>query len=193
MDKTETTALLHRARAGSDDALGRLLERHAGRLLTLIRLRMGPALRARLESRDILNATLLKAFERLGQFERSDAASLAAWLSRIAENELRDQAEHHHRQRRDLDRAVSLSVAENALATRVRSQVSQLIFDEELGRVERALETLSPEHREVIVLRKLEELSFAAIGERMSRSPDACRMLLARALTALTLELGESE
>ena len=42
------------------------------------------------------------------------------------------------------------------------------------------------------MLRKLEELSFAEIGERLGRSPDACRMLLARAMTALTLKLDEA-
>jgi DNA-directed RNA polymerase specialized sigma24 family protein len=41
----------------------------------------------------------------------------------------------------------------------------------------------------VILLRKFEELSFAEIGERLGKSPDACRMLLARAMTALTLEM----
>ena len=42
----------------------------------------------------------------------------------------------------------------------------------------------------IILMRKFEELSFAEIGRRMGRSEDACRMLLARALTALTLRLA---
>ena len=61
---------------------------------------------------------------------------------------------------------------------------------EEAQRLEAAIESLSPEHREVIVLRKFEELSFAEIGRRMGRTDDACRMLLARAMTALTLRLS---
>ena len=52
-----------------------------------------------------------------------------------------------------------------------------------------ALESLDEAHREVILLRKLQELSFREISERMGRSPDACRMLLARALTELTLRM----
>ena len=64
MDRTETTALLLEAKEGSDEALNRLLERCAGKLLALIRLRMDRGLRARVESRDILNATMLKAFQR---------------------------------------------------------------------------------------------------------------------------------
>ena len=51
------------------------------------------------------------------------------------------------------------------------------------------MEQLSPEHREIILLRKFEELGFKDIGERLGKSPDACRMLLARAMTALTLQL----
>ena len=53
-----------------------------------------------------------------------------------------------------------------------------------------ALEALDPDHRDVIVLRKLEELSFREVAARMGRSEDACRMLLARAMVALTLRLG---
>jgi len=41
------------------------------------------------------------------------------------------------------------------------------------------------------MLRKFEELSFKEIGERLGKSPDACRMLLARAMTALTLAMEE--
>ena len=45
--------------------------------------------------------------------------------------------------------------------------------------------------REAIVLRKLEELSFREIGERLGRSEDASRMLFGRAMAALTLALPE--
>jgi RNA polymerase sigma-70 factor (ECF subfamily) len=191
MDRQQTTALLERARAGSEDALNELFERWAGRLLALVRLRMGPALRARMESRDILQAALLKAFRNIERFESSDARSLMAWLGRIVENEIRDQADHQRRQRRDAAREVVLSQGLDAVEARVRSQVSLVVLDEELARVERALEALEPDHREVIVLRKFEELGFGEIGRRMQRSPDACRMLLARAMAALTLQLRE--
>ena len=67
-----------------------------------------------------------------------------------------------------------------------------MILDEEALQLERALEALSPAHREIILLRKFEELSFAEIGGRLGKSEDACRMLLARAMTALTLKLSET-
>ena len=77
----------------------------------------------------------------------------------------------------------------DGLEARVRSQTSRLFLKEELNRLEQALQTLDEQHREVILLRKLEELSFAEIGERMGKSADACRMLLSRAMAALTLEM----
>ena len=59
-------------------------------------------------------------------------------------------------------------------------------------RLERALAELSEDHREIILLRRYQELGFKDIGERLGKSPDACRMLLARAMTALTLKMRES-
>jgi RNA polymerase sigma-70 factor (ECF subfamily) len=189
MDRAESTALLREARAGSPDALDRLYTRVANRLLGFIRVKMGPSLRARLESRDILQATLLKSFERIEQFEGATGSSLVAWLARIAENEIRDRADHAHRARRDVAREVPLEPASAQVAAHVRSALSQAVLTEEAERVERALESLEPPHREVILLRKYEELGFKEIAVRMGRSEDACRMLLARAMAALTLAL----
>jgi RNA polymerase sigma-70 factor (ECF subfamily) len=190
MTRQESAALLRAARDGSPEALGQLYERCAGRLLAVIRLRMGRELRARLESRDILQNALMKSFQHLDQFEGGDGASLMGWLARIAENEIRDQADFQHRQRRDV--AVGISIDDSQapdLAARVRSALSQAILSEEATLLEEALEALEPDHREVIVLRKLEDLSFREVGARMGRSEDACRMLLARAMTALTLKM----
>lgn len=188
MEAPATVDLLQRAKAGSTEALNLLYERCAGRLLAYIRLRMGRELRARLESRDILQATFLKSLTRLRQLEGEQSGSLMAWLARIAENEIRDRADFQHRQRRDAAREVPIEGDEAFHAA--RSALTQVILDEEALRLEAALESLAPAHREVILLRKFEELSFAEIGRRLGKSEDACRMLLARAMTALTLTLS---
>jgi RNA polymerase sigma-70 factor (ECF subfamily) len=186
----DTADILQQAKDGSPEALNRLYERAAGRLLALIRLRLGRDLRGRVESRDILQATLLKSFERLHELRGSEARSLMAWLARIAEREIHDLADYHHRARRDAAREHPLDDAA-PLPALTRSALSRVILDEEAERLETALESLSPEHREVILLRKFEELSFAEIARRLGRSEDASRMLLARAMTALTLRLSE--
>jgi RNA polymerase sigma-70 factor (ECF subfamily) len=190
MQTPDSAALLAAARAGSPDALGALFERHSRRLLALIRLRLGPSLRAHLESRDVLQETWLKALGHIDGFRGEGSASFMAWMARIAANEIRDCADHHGRQRRDAAREASVPNADlDALAARIRSQTSRIAVDESMARLERGLELLSPEHREVILLRKLEELSFPEIGAQTGRTPDACRQLLARALAALTLAM----
>ncbi len=191
MESHETTLLLRAARAGSREALDRLFERCAPRLLALIRLRLGRELRGHLESRDILQASLLKSFQRIDQLEQSDARSLMAWLARIAENEVKDRVDYHRRQRRDARQEVPLDERDGDLVRRVRSSLSQVIFDERARRLEQALESLPEQHREVIVLRKLEELSWAEVARRLGRSDDACRMLLARAMASLTMAMSE--
>ena len=190
MDRQESTTLLRRVRQGEPEALDALYERVAGRLLAFIRLRLGRTLRAQLESRDILQATFLKSFEHLGEFEKSDTSSLMAWLARIAENEIRDRADYHTRQRRDARVEVPLDTAHEGVAARMRSALTQVILDERAERLEEALEALDAHYREIIILRSLEELSFPEIGRRLQKSEDACRMLYARAMAALTLRMG---
>ena len=182
--------LLERAKAGSPEALNLVYERAAGRLLAFIRLRLGRDLRTRLESRDILQATLLKSFQRLGDLRGNDTRSLMAWLARMAEHEIHDCADYQHRQRRDAAREVPLD-SEAPVPAITRSALSRVILDEEALRLESAIESLSGDHRDVILMRKFEELSFAEIAKRTGRSEDAARMLLARAMTALTLKLSE--
>ena len=192
MTREESTTLLREARLGSREALGELYARYGTRLLAFIRMRMGRDLRQRVESRDILQATLLKSFQRLAQFEGGDGATLMGWLVRIADNEIRDQADYQHRQRRDVAAGVPIDAGGVDLPARVRSALSEAVVSEEAERLGAALEALDPDHREVIALRKLEELSFKEVAARMGRSEDACRMLLARAMVALTLRLRAS-
>lgn len=191
MDREDSTALLVRVRQGSREALDSLYGRIAAKLLAIVRLRMGPGLRARLESRDILQSALLRSFERLEQFDGRDSQSLMSWLARIAENEIRDRADYFGRQRRDAALDVSIEDALGGIPGAARSVLSRMLIDERLTRLVRALEELPAHHREIIVLRRLEELSFPEIGTRLGKSEDACRMLFARAMAALTLGMKD--
>jgi RNA polymerase sigma-70 factor (ECF subfamily) len=190
MADESSTALLERAKAGSPDAINALYERLSPRILAYIRLRLGRDLRARMESRDLLQTTLLKSYQKLGDFRGSETRSLVAWLARIAEHEIRDCADYVHRQRRDAAQDTALD-EDAPIRAITRSALSRVILSEDAQRLEAALDALSTDHREIILMRKFEELPFGEIARRTGRSEDACRMLLARAMTALTLRLAE--
>ncbi len=186
---TETRELFERARGGGADAVNVFYERCARKLLPLIRLRLGRTLRSELESRDILQVVLCKSFERLEQVK--DPSAVMGWLARMAENEIRDQADFHARDRRD---AALKSPMEDAAAVPapVRQALSLVIISEEMERLERALEAMPEAQREIILLRKLEELTFPEIAARTGKSEDACRMAFSRAMAALTVKLSGS-
>ena len=184
--------VLREALAGSDEALDALYRRYGPRLLAFIRLKMGRSLRARLESRDILQTTFLRSFERLDDFQGDNTRSLLGWLMRIAEREIHDRADFHGRQQRDARRDADVNDYAEALAVRTRSALTRVILDEQAERLDAALAELSEPHRQVIILRAFEERSFPEIARKMGKSDDACRMLYARAMTALTLALSRA-
>lgn len=181
---TETQELFTRARGGKPEDLNAFYARCARKLLPLIRLKLGRTLRSEVESRDILQAVLCKSFERIEQVKNS--AAVMSWLARMAENEIRDQADFHRRERRDAARRAPIEDAA-AVPAPVRQALSLAIISEDLQQLERALESLTDAQREIILLRKLEELTFPEIAARTGRSEDACRMAFSRAMAALTL------
>ena len=130
MDGGNTTDVVRDALAGgragvaSNAALDRLYER-ARRAALLHPAEDGARLRARLESRDILQATFLKSFQHLDDFEGQDGRSLMAWLMRIAEHEIRDRADFHHRQQRDAAREDRLDDRSPSCRRAARSALSQ--------------------------------------------------------------------
>lgn len=184
-----SATLLRSARSGSQEALNVLFERVGERLLGLIRLRLSSTVRTHVDSSDLLQTTLLRAFAHFEQFQGADTAALIRWLSRIARNEVFRAETHWRRDRRDVERTVALGQEAPELVASLRSQISRLVKQEEKAQLEAALAALSEEHREVILARKYEELSFPEIGERLGRSANAARMLFARAMAALTREL----
>ena len=190
MPLADTRTLYEQARRGTEDDVNAFYERCARKLLPLIRLRLGRSLRREMESRDILQAVLCKSLGRLDDVR--DPAAVMTWLARIAENEIRDQADFYKRQRRDAAMRAPIEDAADVPAP-VRHALSQAIVSRETERLEAALEELAEAQREVIVLRKLEELTFPEIAQRLDKSEDACRMAFSRAMAALTIRLARLE
>jgi RNA polymerase sigma factor (sigma-70 family) len=108
-----------------------------------------------------------------------------SWLGGIAEHVIRRAAEKKRRTE-FLNRPGELPASHVAPSKALRRQ-------ERFERLRDSLETLAPEHREVILLARIERLGFKEIGERMGRSPEAVRKLLMRALKNLKGSFGETE
>jgi RNA polymerase sigma-70 factor (ECF subfamily) len=148
---------------------------------------MGSELRSKLESMDLVQDTLMCALKDLGDFTYRDEGDFLRWLSRIVENRLRDNADKLHADKRDIRKEVRLDNKERT-AGPIDVTTPSVIMSrkEEMDKLEKAIDALKPEHREVIVLKRLEGLSYKEIGERLGKSADAVGMLLSRAMVSLT-------
>jgi RNA polymerase sigma-70 factor (ECF subfamily) len=110
-------ALLRRARAGDQAALGELLELYRNYLRLQARTLIGSALRVRLDPSDLVQETFLEAARDFGHFAGNTEGELVAWLRQVLVRNLADQARRHQSQKRDTRRGESLE----ALLDRARS------------------------------------------------------------------------
>ncbi len=192
--------LLSLARAGDGDALGGLLELYRGYLALLARLQIGRHLQGKVDAADVVQETFLEAHKDFGQFQGHCEAELVAWLRRILATNLANVARHYlGTQRRDvrLERQLhdameqSSRVLDRALVAKVSSPSQQAARREQAVLLADALEQLPDDHREVIILRHLEGLTFPEVAARMGRSLDVVKKLWPRALARLRRVLGE--
>ena len=191
-DKTRHLVAL--AQAGGESALDQLCRVYGARVLWIIRLRMGRELRSRLESMDVVQDVLMSALKDLGNFTYKTEGDFLRWLSRIAENRLRNQLQRLHANKRDIRKEVQLNsyrptvedsfvAALDAVDTTTPSAI--MSKREELDKLAKAIDVLKPEYRQVIVMTKIEGLSYKEIGERLGKSSEAVRKLVSRALEEL--------
>jgi RNA polymerase sigma-70 factor (ECF subfamily) len=191
----KTQQLIALAKKGDESALDHLCGLYAERIRRMVRLRMGPELRAQIESMDLVQDAFLAAIQELDDFTYQDEGDFLRWLSSIAENTIRDNIDKIHAGKRDVRKQMSLeNIAVRSDGGRIDARYpvatttpSVLVARrEELDRLERAMDQLKGEYRQVVVLAKIEGLSYRQIGQQLSKSPDAVGMLLSRAMVALT-------
>lgn len=185
----DSSILLRQARAGSNEALGDLFVLCGEKLLALIRIRLGPSLRREVDSQDILQQTFLKAFQKIDHFAGSDRDTLMGWLAAIAWNEIRDQADHYRRLKRDARLRATWYSSFDPAERQLHTEVSRIALRDKARLLVEAIERLTEDHREVLILRRFEDLSFKEVGDRLDRTPEAARKLFARAMSSLTLEM----
>jgi RNA polymerase sigma-70 factor, ECF subfamily len=151
-------------------------------------------LRGRVDASDIVQQTLLKAWQGESQFTGETQEQRLAWLRTILKNTIRD----HHRRlfgankrgsgreqaATDLFKASDPGLSQYAIE-RGPTVSGELAAAEEWNQFERSLARLSDEQRRVIEMRHFEELSFSDIALRMNKSDPAVRMLWVRALRNL--------
>src|SRR5438105_2825348 len=192
-DPTATHALLQRVQLGDNDALNELYNRYLMRVLAAVRARLGAELRGKLESWDVVQDALLASLKNVQSFNQGSEGAFLNWLAKVVENRIRDQLDFFRAEKRDhrlekplagrsADSATPLDIPERNDAP-TPSQV--LILSEDLARLEKAMDQLPEDSRELVVAVKIEGRTYDEIAQALGKSPDAVRMQVKRALVAL--------
>lgn len=177
--------LLAEARGGNREAFAELVEPERLALEAFVRSRLGAAVALELAVEDVLQETLLRAFQAVGKFECRGPESFKHWLRGIARHVIWEAASRVRRRPRTELKAEP--AADHTPGSRM------LRRDERFDRLQEALDTLSPEHREVILLVRVEGLPIHEVSRRLNRTPHAVSNLLLRASRKLRERFGDTE
>jgi len=192
-DKTRQLVVL--AKDGDESAINQLWTVYGTRVHWIMRLRMGGELRSKLESIDLTQEALLSALRDLENFTYKNEGDFLRWLSTIAENRLRDNLDKLHADKRDIRKEIRLGkhgpnttseIAGSPIPIEATTPSVIMSRKEELEKLEKAIDKLKPEYKEVIVLTKIEGLSYKEISEKLGKSSEAVRKLVSHSMAVLT-------
>lgn len=183
------------------NASGPQVERFREYLCLLARAHLRPGRQCKIEVSDIVQQTLLDAYEQRGQFRGESDGELAAWLKQILVHNVADAVRGGERAKRDVRRERQLEAviedsfcrAEGWLAAHDPSPSQQAIRIEELLRLARGLARLPDDQREAVVMHHLQGWSLAQLGEHLGRSEAAVAGLLRRGLKKVRELMDERE
>lgn len=176
-DKLQQEVLVVLAQAGNTEAFTRLVDDHHGRLLYFVR----RLLQDRAAADDVLQETWVTAYR--GLWSLREPSAFTAWLYGIARRKALQQLDRH---------AVRYAPTE-ALADIEQPAEQEALLQEDVHLLHRCLEQLSIEHREVLTLRFLEDMSYEQMAEVIGCQIGTIRSRLHYAKQALRRTMEQEE
>jgi RNA polymerase sigma-70 factor, ECF subfamily len=165
-------------------------------LRAFVRMRISPTLRAVESASDVLQSACLEILSHPNRFEFKGETEFKNWLYGAVLFKIRDHERYYRTQRRDPRRIVPLSDAQNVgllhsyASFCAPSMVA--IANEEVARIEVALDGLDEAQREIITLSRIIGMSHREIAEQLGIKEQSARARLHRALANLAVSIDRS-
>ena len=162
------------------EAFGALYERYVDRIYNYICYRMGNDQ----EAEDLTARTFYRAMDHFHNYE-DRGAPFSAWLYRIAHNLVANWHRDNSRRRMIAldDLVLSAPRGKGPAAKAEKSDREDVLME--------AVRRLAPDRQQLIILKHVEGLTNAEIGQVMGRTEGAVKSLYHRALVALREDLVE--
>jgi len=179
MDTTELdeSALIEQAKTDRE-AFGRLYERYVDRIHNYVYYRTGNSR----DAEDLTARIFYRAIRHIGNYE-DRGAPFAAWLYRIARN----MVANWYRDNKS-DRLLPLESAYGRGLGDGPEAAVELMEDREA--LLAAIRQLPPERQELLILKFVERMPNAEIGQIMGRTEGAIKLLYYRTLRSLRQEMA---
>lgn len=171
--------ITERLRAGDRDAFTAVYDAYIRPIYRFIYYRT----HHRQTAEDLTGQTFLKAWRHIRSFDPKKG-SVGSWLYRIARNTVTD----HYRGSGPL----TVDIADVWDISDRQDVARDASVRLELERVGHQLAGLTPEQREIVLLRVWDGLSHREIAELLGKSEASCKMLFSRTLATLRRKLGPS-
>lgn len=171
MDQAQFASVLEAAQTGAEWAWSRLYADLAGPVLGYVRTRGAR------EAEDLVGEVFVQLARNLSTFE-GDYAAFRSWVFTVAHHRVLD--ERRYRQRRPVDPG---EIPESALGA--GNAETEAIARLTTGEVVRLLATLTPEQRDVLLLRVVGDLTVHEVAKIVGRRPGAVKALQRRGLEKL--------
>lgn len=188
----EESFLVRRCQNGQTDAFAELVMRYQDRIYNLI-FRMT---RQAHIAEELAQETFLKAFANLGRFEGT--SRFYTWLFRIAKNLTLSYIRRGRKVKfvpfvhsEDDDPAGGDAFTATLAAKRQKSPDRQAMSNETHRRIEDALAALDEEHRVMVLLRDMEDMSYEEIGDILELPVGTVKSRLHRARGNLREKLAD--
>jgi RNA polymerase sigma-70 factor (ECF subfamily) len=172
------------------ESRGQRLERYRDYLRLLARLQLDGRLQGKLDPSDVVQQTLVKAHQALGQFRGQNDAELAAWLRRILANTMTDAVRKYGKELQ-VERSLIDTLNESSaklecwLKDDIDSPSDHAVRNEQVLQLASALGSLPDEQRQAVELRYLKGVGVPEIAAMMGKTEPAIAGLLRRGLQRL--------
>ena len=193
-DLATTIRLLRQARQGDRTALDRIFERYSPRVRRIVALRLGIPVNEFSVAEDLVQDALMRAFEKIDQFEERSTGSFYHWMSTCVASSVNLHFRKEGAAKRGAgvvrvlgEVGLSASIfSSDKPGPHTRAERAEL---EE--RLERELLDMKPHHREAIVLKHLCGMTAEEVADNMGfTSAATARKVVQRAMAALRSRLG---